>query len=109
MEVDASDSGVGPVLSQREESSGKLKPFAFFSGKLSPAECNYDMSKRELLAINLALEEWHHRLEEQFNHSSFGHTIRTWLIFALLRGSTHGKHVGAFFLSFQLHYHVQTR
>ncbi len=36
---------------------------AFFSRKLSPAECNYDIGNRELLAIKLALEEWRHWLE----------------------------------------------
>uniref|UniRef100_A0A8C7WRQ0 Gypsy retrotransposon integrase-like protein 1 n=1 Tax=Oryzias sinensis TaxID=183150 RepID=A0A8C7WRQ0_9TELE len=63
VEVDASDTGVGAVLSQREKSSGKLKPCAFFSRKLSPAERNYDVGNRELLAIKLALEEWRHWLE----------------------------------------------
>uniref|UniRef100_A0A3B3IH81 Gypsy retrotransposon integrase-like protein 1 n=1 Tax=Oryzias latipes TaxID=8090 RepID=A0A3B3IH81_ORYLA len=63
VEVDASDSGVGAVLSQREESSGKLKPCAYFSRKLSPAERNYDVGNRELLAIKLALDEWRHWLE----------------------------------------------
>uniref|UniRef100_A0A3P9KPU5 Gypsy retrotransposon integrase-like protein 1 n=2 Tax=Oryzias latipes TaxID=8090 RepID=A0A3P9KPU5_ORYLA len=63
VEVDASDSGVGAVLSQRESPSGKLKPCAFFSRKLNPAERNYDVGNRELLAIKLALEEWRHWLE----------------------------------------------
>uniref|UniRef100_A0A3B3HM41 Gypsy retrotransposon integrase-like protein 1 n=1 Tax=Oryzias latipes TaxID=8090 RepID=A0A3B3HM41_ORYLA len=63
VEVDASDSGVGAVLSQREDHSGKLKPCAFYSRKLSPAEQNYDVGNRELLAIKLALEEWRHWLE----------------------------------------------
>uniref|UniRef100_A0A3B3HVP5 Gypsy retrotransposon integrase-like protein 1 n=1 Tax=Oryzias latipes TaxID=8090 RepID=A0A3B3HVP5_ORYLA len=63
VEVDASDSGVGAVLSQREDSSGKLKPCAFFSRKLSPTEQNYDVGNRELLAIKLTLEEWRHWLE----------------------------------------------
>uniref|UniRef100_A0A3B3HRG1 Gypsy retrotransposon integrase-like protein 1 n=1 Tax=Oryzias latipes TaxID=8090 RepID=A0A3B3HRG1_ORYLA len=63
VEVDASDSGVRAVLSQREEHSGKLKPCAFFSKKLSPAERNYDVGNRELLAIKLALDEWRHWLE----------------------------------------------
>lgn len=35
MEVDASDSGVGAVLSQQRK--GKLHPCAFFSRRLSPA------------------------------------------------------------------------
>uniref|UniRef100_A0A3P9IHF7 Reverse transcriptase n=1 Tax=Oryzias latipes TaxID=8090 RepID=A0A3P9IHF7_ORYLA len=63
VEVDASDSGVGAILSQREEKSGKLKPCAFYSKKLTPTERNYDVGNRELLAIKLALEEWRHWLE----------------------------------------------
>lgn len=63
LEVDASDSGVGAVLSQRAESDGKLHPCAFFSRRLSPAEMNYDVGNHELLAIKLALEEWRHWLE----------------------------------------------
>lgn len=35
----------------------------FFSRRLSPAECNYDIGDRELLAIKLSLEEWRHWLE----------------------------------------------
>ncbi|KAK3549321.1 hypothetical protein QTP70_034549 [Hemibagrus guttatus] len=41
----------------------KLHPCAFFSRKLNPAEMNYDIGNRELLAIKLALEEWRHWLE----------------------------------------------
>lgn len=63
VEIDTSDSGVGAVLSQREESSGKLKPCYFFSKKLSPAERNYDVGNREPLAKKLALEEQRHWLE----------------------------------------------
>lgn len=61
-EVDASDSGVGAVLSQRKDS--KLHPCALFSHRLSPTECNYHVGDRDLLAIKLALEEWRHWLEE---------------------------------------------
>lgn len=35
----------------------------FLSCRLSPAERNYDVGDRELLAITLALEEWQHWLE----------------------------------------------
>lgn len=41
MEVDASETGMGAVLSQRFEEKPKLHPVAFFSKKLSPAEHNY--------------------------------------------------------------------
>lgn len=54
VEVDASDSGVGAVLSQRHD--GKLHPCAYYSRRLTPAERNYDVGDRELLAIKLALE-----------------------------------------------------
>lgn len=63
VEVDASDSGVGAVLSQCDCTTGKLKPCAFFSSKLSMAEQNDDVGNRELLAIKLTLEEWRDWLE----------------------------------------------
>ncbi len=63
VEVDASNTGVGAVLSQRQGEPAKLYPCAFFSRKLSAAERNYDVGNRELLAMKLALEEWRHWLE----------------------------------------------
>ena len=63
VEVDASEVGVGGVLSQRQGNPAKLFPCAYFSRKLSQAERNYDVGNRELLAIKLALEEWRHWLE----------------------------------------------
>ncbi len=63
VEVDASTTGVGAVLSQQQGTPPKLHPCAYFSRKLSPAERNYDIGNRELLAIKLALEEWRHWLE----------------------------------------------
>ncbi|KAK3507044.1 hypothetical protein QTP70_001909, partial [Hemibagrus guttatus] len=63
MEVDASTTGVGAVLSQQQGNPSRLHPCTFFSHKLYPAERNYDIGNRELLAIKLALEEWRHWLE----------------------------------------------
>ncbi len=63
MEVDASTTGVGAILSQQQGNPSRLHPCAFFSHKLSLAERNYDIGNRELLAIKLALEEWRHWLE----------------------------------------------
>ncbi|KAG1926787.1 retrotransposable element [Pimephales promelas] len=63
VEVDASNTGVGAILSQRQGEPAKMYPCAFFSRKLSPAERNYDVGNRELLAMKLALEEWRHWLE----------------------------------------------
>uniref|UniRef100_A0A8K9WXI5 Gypsy retrotransposon integrase-like protein 1 n=1 Tax=Oncorhynchus mykiss TaxID=8022 RepID=A0A8K9WXI5_ONCMY len=63
VEVDASEAGVGAVLSQRSGVPPKLRPCAFFSSKLSPAERNYDVGDRELLAVVEALKVWRHWLE----------------------------------------------
>ncbi|XP_078798004.1 uncharacterized protein LOC101158741 isoform X1 [Oryzias latipes] len=63
VEVDASDVGVGAVLSQLHKEDNKLHPCAFFSRRLTPAEMGYDVGDKELLAIKLALEEWRHWLE----------------------------------------------
>ncbi|KAL0173013.1 hypothetical protein M9458_033324, partial [Cirrhinus mrigala] len=63
VEVDASDCGIGAVLSQLHGSPGKLHPCAFFSRKLTAAERNYDVGNKELLSMKAALEEWRHWLE----------------------------------------------
>uniref|UniRef100_A0A8C7SC68 ribonuclease H n=1 Tax=Oncorhynchus mykiss TaxID=8022 RepID=A0A8C7SC68_ONCMY len=63
VEVDASEAGFGAVLSQRSGAPPKLRPCAFFSQKLSPAERNYDVGDRELLAVVRALKVWGHWLE----------------------------------------------
>ena len=56
VEVDASKTGVGAVLSQRLRKPPHLHPCAYYSRKFTPAEQNYDIGNRELLAIKLALE-----------------------------------------------------
>ena len=51
VEVDASEVGVGAILSQKAQ-DGKIHPCAF-SHRLSPAESRYDVGDRELLAVKL--------------------------------------------------------
>ncbi|KAJ8343397.1 hypothetical protein SKAU_G00307260 [Synaphobranchus kaupii] len=63
VEVDASELGAGAILSQHSPVDRKLHPCAYFSRALTPAERNYDVGDRELLAVKLALEEWRHWLE----------------------------------------------
>ncbi|MGL4646394.1 MAG: Ty3/Gypsy family RNase HI domain-containing protein, partial [Cetobacterium sp.] len=72
VEVDTSTTGVGAVLLQHQSETHVLHPCAFFSCKFTPAEVNYDIGNRELLAIKLALEEWRHWLEgAQFSFTIF--------------------------------------
>ncbi|KAK3507792.1 hypothetical protein QTP70_000365 [Hemibagrus guttatus] len=70
VELDASSLGVGAVLSQWRCETPVHHPCAYFSKKLSPAEQNYDIGNRELLAIKLALEEWRDWLEGANHHGS---------------------------------------
>ncbi len=63
VEVDASEVGVvrfSPSVLLQTRRSILAR---FFSHRLSPAERNYDIGNRELLAVKLALEEWRHWLE----------------------------------------------
>jgi len=61
VETDASDYALGCILSQFH--GKRLHPVAFHSRKLSPAERNYDIHDKELLAILVAFMEWKHYLE----------------------------------------------
>lgn len=64
LEVNASKSGVGAVFSQHFGGNPKIHPMAFCSQKLPPAEQNFDIGNCKLLAVKLALEEWHYWFEE---------------------------------------------
>jgi hypothetical protein len=55
-EVDASGYAIGGVLSQEQQ--GKWHPIAFLSHTMSPAEHNYKIYDKELLAIIKALKVW---------------------------------------------------
>ena len=58
VDVDASNVGVGAILSQCPAGDSKVHPCAFYSHQLSPAEQNYDIGNKELISVKLALEEW---------------------------------------------------
>ena len=63
LEVDTSGFAVGAVLSQKNKQTGQIKPVAYFSKTLSPAQQNYGAAERECLGLILALENWRHILE----------------------------------------------
>jgi len=62
LETDSSDYVNSGVLSQYGE-DGLLHPVAFFSKNLNPAECNYEIYDKELLAIVKCFEQWRPELE----------------------------------------------
>ena len=62
METDTSNYAYGAVLSQKQETN-KRHPVAFMSKSMTPAERNYDIRDKEMLAIVKPLEHWRHWLE----------------------------------------------
>ena len=58
LQTDASELGLGAVLSQLEE-SGEEHPVAFASRKLLPRERNYSVIEKECLAIVWSLQVFH--------------------------------------------------
>ena len=58
---DASDIAVGAVLQQLV--IDQWQPIAYYSHKLSPAECRYSTYDRELLAVYLAIKHFRHYVE----------------------------------------------
>lgn len=58
IETDASEYAIGCVLSQANITTGKLHPVAYDGRKLTPAEINYPVHEKELLAVKYALQTW---------------------------------------------------
>lgn len=57
LEADSSGYVTGDVLSQYDD-DGTLRPCAYFSQKSSPAECNYEIHDKEMLAVIKCLNQW---------------------------------------------------
>jgi hypothetical protein len=62
LETDASDTVVAAVFSQLGI-DGEWHPVGYLSKTMSPAECNYAIYDKELLAIVKAFEHWRAELE----------------------------------------------
>ena len=63
LELDASDGVVAGILSQLDETDQQWHPIAYFSKTMNPAEYNYEIHDKEMLAIVRALEQWRAELE----------------------------------------------
>jgi hypothetical protein len=57
--TNASDYATGAILEQRD-TLGRSYPIAYFSKSLQPAERNYEIHNKELLAIIHALKHFQH-------------------------------------------------
>jgi hypothetical protein len=62
VEADASDYVVAGVLSQTNP-EGVTRPVAYYSKRMSPAEGNYKIYNKELLAIICCFKQWRPELE----------------------------------------------
>ena len=60
--TDASDYATGSILEQ-DDTLGQSHPMAFYSKSLQPAERNYEIHDKELLAIVHTLKHFHHYLQ----------------------------------------------
>ena len=63
VETDASDYAVAAIISQISPNDGDIHPIAFYSRSMNPAELNYEIYDKELLAIFEAFKQWRNYLE----------------------------------------------
>ena len=66
IECDASDHYVGAVLKQKDQKSGKWRPCEFFTRKMNPAQQNYTVGEKEMLALVEAVKHWRYYLSPGF-------------------------------------------
>jgi hypothetical protein len=62
VECDSSGWCIGGGLFQYDD-QGILRPVAYYSKKLLPAECNYEIYDKEMLAVVRCLEQWRAELQ----------------------------------------------
>jgi RNase H-like domain found in reverse transcriptase/Integrase zinc binding domain/Integrase core domain len=77
--ADASDYGIGGVLSQEQPEGGE-KPCAFFSVKLSPAERKYTTTEKECLAVLLSVENFRPYIDGTKFTVVTDHSALLWLL-----------------------------
>ena len=90
LETDLSDYVVSGILSQKYLENNKLvlHTVAYLSEKMSPAEGNYGIGDKELIAIVACLEKCHiylHALPKAFTIYTDHHNLQTFSTNALLK------------------------
>ena len=78
LQTDASDRGIGPVLSQRD-SNDIDHPIAYYSKKLLPREERYATVEKECLAIKMAIESFRVYLSGRHFTIETDHRALEWL------------------------------
>ena len=63
LETDGSEYAIAGILSQVNHFTNELHPIAFYSRSMQPAELNYDIYDKELLAIYESFRHWRAYLE----------------------------------------------
>jgi len=63
VETDASDYAITAIISQISPDDGDIHLITFYSHSMQPAELNYKIYDKELLAIFEAFRQWHNYLE----------------------------------------------
>ena len=58
IEADACATGVGAILGQVDEKTGKVRPIEYFSSSLSPSQQNYSAGQLEAWAAIVATRKW---------------------------------------------------
>jgi hypothetical protein len=62
IETNASDGVIAGVLSQLHQ-DGEWYPVAYYSKTMAPAECNYEIHDKEMLAVVKSLDQWRPELQ----------------------------------------------